>query len=388
MTQAPSALGTVLVREWPRVALVVAVLLLGLAPSLGWMLQAWGGSPLDTWGWVFLLLAIVWWLLILDLVDPPEGLAVEPAAWAAAIAALALFGAAWALDVRVLAAAAGLALAWSAAWLLLGGVLGLLSVPSLLLGVLSLPTVGFLLTRAWRLLGTGPASALALKAGLALAILLAGAGMLALARRGRLPRLAPAQASYLLAAGLAVAGLVLALHPPAFGPPLALVENGWAFGRWLGAEIPTSPSERELFSASRRLSKRLYASTEGGRVSVLIVETRDIHDLHAPEYCLSGSGWVFETGAAERQEAKTEPLPLPIDSAAELSAARGDLRLAGVYWYSSASRSTADFAGLRMAGRGSPGEPFTLYLISAVGEAGGSPRETLASFLREAPWRR
>jgi len=373
---------------WPRVAIVVVALALALAPAAAWIVGTWGSSPLDAWGWLFFAAALGWGglVLALGLADGhPEGL--DPSGWPLLFGFVLLAGAGLMLDVRLAGALAGLGLGWAAAWLLLGGAAGVLLLPSLLVAALGLPTIGFLLDGAWRGLGLPAMPALVLKAGLALVLLLGGLMLVVLRRRGRLPLPGPLQSVYGVALVTAAAALTVAFNPPTFGPPLALAEDQWAFGRWYGAEIQAAPSEQRLFADSRRLSKRIYASRDGARVSVLVVESDDVHDLHTPEYCLSGSGWVIgkpESGAPV-SPAGGEALPLTA-AAVEITAARGEQRLAGVYWFSSASRSTPDLTGLRLQSRLAPEEPFALYLISAVVPAGASARTPLIAFLREAPW--
>jgi hypothetical protein len=367
-----------------RAGIVVLGLVLAMASSMGWIIEAWRSSPLDAWGWLFMIAAAAWAVMVLTLVprrgdDASQG--PDAAGWPllAGVILLALGG--LLLDLRVVVAAAGLGFGWSLAWLLLGRAAGVLLLPSLLLALLGLPTLGFLLARFWGAAGLAPVPVLLLKAIVAAGTLLAGLLLLWRRRRGRLPLPGPLQSAYAVVLAAATAGLLVALDPPAFGPPLALAEDQWRFGDWYGAEIPTAPSERRLFGDSRRLSKRLYATKDGGRVSVLVVESDDVHDLHPPEYCLSGSGWVI--GSADSGGADALPLAA---AAAEISAIRDDQRLAGVYWFSSASRSTPDLSGLRLQSRLVPGEPFTLYLITAVEPARAAPRQRLADFLRAAPW--
>lgn len=376
---------------WWRQGLIWLILAVGLAPNLSWMIESWSASPLDAWGWLYFLLAALWWVLVLNLVQAHTD-SLDHAAWPplVAFAVLGLLG--YLIDTRVAMAVGAFGLAWASGWLLLGGVRGLLLLPSLLLGLLSVPTVGHMLERIWAALGAEPIGALALKAIGATAFLLIGAALLWLYQRDRLPQFSVARSSYLVVLVTAAAGLVLAFNPPAFGPPAALAEDHWAFGPWYGAEIPTSPSEQRLFADSRRLSKRLYATRDGKRINVLIVESDDVHDLHAPEYCLSGSGWVLDgRDANDANDARRplESLALPTRAAGELTGARDRQRLSSVYWFSSASRSTADLAGLRVQSSLAPDEPFTLFMITAIADADADdpPRQTLAEFLKVAPWR-
>lgn len=386
-----------------RLLAAPAVLFLALAPSLPWIWKAWRVSPLDAWGWLFLLLGGLWWFLVMDLglpggdateapVDRPR---VEHAAWPA----LLLFGGlgvlGMVLDVRAAMALAALGIGWGTAWLLLGGRLALLLLPALLLGLLALPTTGYLLQQARLGLaamagadGTATAGAggvLLLKAGVALMALLVGLILAWLARGGRLPAPRPATAAYGAALVLAAGALWLALAPPAFGPPLALAGDQLRFGPWLGAEIPVTPAERRLFAGSTRLSKRLYSSRDGQRVSVLVVESDAVHDLHTPEYCLSGSGWQLSRDRPLRAEDGLV-FGATVPAAGALAAARGEHRLAGVYWFGSDERSTDDIAGLRLQRRLSPDGPWRLTLVTALGDTGNAPEPALRRFVRNAPW--
>jgi hypothetical protein len=369
-----------------------------LAPSLPWIWRAWFSSPLDAWGWVFLLLGCLWWFLVLDLLSaaPSDaGSAVDHAGWPwlALGVGVAMLG--LALDVRVALAAAALACGWAVAWLLNGGRVALLLLPALLLGLLALPTTGYLLQQGWIALGgllglagwSAPAGpgVLLLKAGVALGALALGLLLAWLGRGGRLGAPRPAITAYAVAVLVGAAGLVLALNPPAFGPPVALVEDEWAFGPWLGAEIPVSPAEQRLFADSRRLSKRLYSTRDGRRVSVLLVESDDVHALHTPEYCLSGSGWRLSRDEALR-DADGLGFGAEAPAAGVLTAARGRQRLSGVYWFSSPQRSSGDLAGLRLQRRLTPGERYSMTLVTAVGDADASAEQALGDFVREAPW--
>jgi len=382
---------------WGRQILVILIMALALVPSLGWVITSWGQSPLDAWGWLYFLLGALWWFLVLDLVQARTDV-IDHAAWPflGAFVILGVIG--LTLDLRVAVAAAALGIGWASGWLLFGGVVAFLLLPSLLLSGLSLPTIGYLLERVWIQLGVLPLGALALKSVAAAVFLMFGALLLWSYRRDWIGRTSLAQSFYVVIVIVAIGGLGLALSPPAFGPPAALAEKPWVFGSWYGAEIATSPSEKRLFSESRRLSKRLYTTPDGKRVSVLIVESDDVHDLHAPEYCLSGSGWILRTPKSDSDTSPQLPLALPTSAAQALEAVRGRQRLSSLYWFSSASRSTANLAGLRLQSRLAPDEPFTLYLFTAiaqVGDSAGDPtgakaydsaRETLAEFVRVAPW--
>jgi hypothetical protein len=78
----------------------------------------------------------------------------------------------------------------------------------------------------------------------------------------------------------------------------------------------------------------------------------------------------------------------PEAAAAVLAASRGTDELKSVYWFTSDSRSTTDLAGLRLQSRVAPREPFTLYMVTTIGETGDGSDEILADFLHDAPWRK
>jgi hypothetical protein len=388
--------------------------LLALLPSVAWIWQAWLTSPLDAWGWVFLLLGGLWGFLVLDLLSatllrsPALTAGLDHAGWPCVLGAVLLGIAGLLLDVRIAMASAALGLGWSLVWLLLGGRVALLLVPTLLLGLLALPTTGYLLQQGWVVLGSlaagltgggawsAPTSpgVLLLKAAVALLALGLGLALAWLGRRDALGTPPLAITAYSMASLLAAVGLLVALNPPAFGPPLALVEDEWSFGPWLGAEIPVTPAEQRLFADSRRLSKRLFSTRDGSRVSVLLVESDDVHDLHTPEYCLSGSGWrltrdrsmVPDDGLSfggDAGAAADGPRP---PAAGVLTAVRGRQRLAGLYWFSTPERSSGDLAGLRLQRRLSPESRYGMTLVTAVGAAEQDAEETLAAFVRDAPW--
>jgi hypothetical protein len=389
------------VRPLLRLLAPPLVLLALLAPSLPWIQRAWRTSPLDAWGWVFLLLGVLWWLLVLDLATPAPAAdrrrSLDHAGWPVLglFAVIGLLG--LLLDVRVAQAVAALGIGWACGWLLLGGRLALLLAPALMLGLLALPTTGYVLqlglaALAERLLpqpgGTaGAAGVMLLKAVIASAALLLGLLLAWLARRGRLAPPRPVTAAYGAAAALALLGLLAALNPPAFGPPLALADDEWAFGPWLGAEIPVTAAERRLFADSRSLSKRLYSTRDGQRVSVLLVESDDVHDLHTPEYCLSGSGWsLLRDVPLAAGDAPQLEFRHPAPAAGALTAVRGGQRLAGVYWFGSDARSTDDIAGLRLHRRLHGDGPWRMILVTAVGDSARSPEPVLRRFVRDAPW--
>jgi len=324
-------------------------------------------------------IALAWWAVVAVMSRPrPEGL--EAASWPLFALWLLVGGAGLYLDVNVLVAAAGVGLAWALAWGLCGSAVGLLLVPSLVTGLFALPTTGYMLNEIWLSVGIASPGSLTIKVIVSALFLLLGAVGLVLHLLGRSATLGPMATSYTVLGLLAMTGLALAFRPPQFGPAVKLDEDRWAFGDWLGAEIGTNPAEERLFSDSR-LSKRAYARPDGRRVAVLIVESGDVHRLHAPEYCLSGSGWKMEY-----RESSPWSVGEPSAAAAELVASRDTNELKGVYWFSSDSRSTTDLTGLRLQSRLVPKEAFTLYMVTAIGEAGEGSDQVLSDFLADAPW--
>lgn len=351
-----------------------------LMPSYRWIATAWQTSPQDASGWVFAQLALAWWLLI-ALMESGKAKHIALAAMPFLLLSGVLGGIGFVFDIRAAIAGAALATLWSVAWAILGTTSALLLLPSLLIGMLALPTSGFLVDQTWLLISAETVSSLKLKALISTVILVFGGFSLLMTRQRRVPDISPLLSSYGVLAVLSVGSLLFAFQPPNFGPPAHLDQERWAFGDWLGAEISVTPAEQRLFERAR-LSKRAYAKPDGSRVAVLIVEADDIHRLHAPEYCLTGSGW--QMGQRERS-------PWVVGhretAAALLTASRQGDHLKSVYWFSSASRSTTDLMGLRLQNRLAPQESFTLYMVTAIDNSGAGSVQTLQAFLAEAPWK-
>jgi hypothetical protein len=364
---------------WQRHTIIGLVSLLLLGPSALWALAAWRNSPLDTQGLIFVALAVAWWSLVIPL-GRPDPRALDPAAWpivalGALVAALGLT-----LDIRLLQALGALGMIWGLAWALLGGALALVLAPSILFGAFGLPTTTYLLGRLLLVLGQPAALALPLKVGLTGVALVAGVILLVNHVRGWSPRLPLRTTAIGTLMLVALAALGVALSPPRLGPPARIDETRWAFGTWVGAEVGTSPNERTMFQDCR-LSKRVYARRDGRQVSLLIVESGDVHRIHSPEYCLGGSGWQVSA-----RSLLTWTLGPQGAAGERLAARRGDQTLTGVYWYSSPSRSTLDLPGLRLQSRLVRGESFALYLATVYDAAPGEQDAVLRDFLSAAPW--
>ena len=364
---------------WLRHAIVVTGATIALIPSMGWIKQAWAYSPLDKAGPLFAAVGVGWALLV-GVLAKGYGRSFDPTAWP--IVLLALLGACIGefFNINVLQAGAGVVFSWGLAWALYGASTGLLLLPSVVCLVLALPTTSYLIGVLWRMFGLAPVPGPAVKVGCVLIALGLGSIGIALQRGGRSLSPGPMATTYGVLALLALGGVLLALRPPAFGPPVRLDEQQWAFGRWLGAEIPSSPIEQRLYK-DYRLSKRSYASNQGHLVVVLIVESDDVHKLHPPEYCLSGSGWQVEQSGLS-----TWAFGHIAAVAAGLRASRDGSELKAVYWFSSRSRSTADLVGLRLRSGLVPDEPFTLYMVTAIAAVKASSEHVLADFLAAAPW--
>ena len=364
---------------WLRHLLAVLLAAAFLAPSADWIGSAWQNSPLDSSGPWFVLLALGWWLIVAWQVGPEQNSLHDTGVPFDILGLLtAVVGVYY--DVHLLLAAGSLVLAWSLSRFLIGGSAWLLLLPALLLALLGMPTTTYLLQQAWPFDWLGAAHGVVLKAGLALPVL--GLGVLGLVAHARGRRAYPrlGDSAYLALALLASVALVVAFRPPQFGPDARMDTSQWAFDHWIGAEIDATPAEQRLYEQAR-LSKRVYAGPTGQRVALLIVETDDVHDLHAPEYCLTGGGWQTEhrgTGA------------FPIGPAgarvSTLGVRRGQDRLQSWYWFSSSKRSTTDLVSLRLQHRIDPDERFTLYLVSALDNDPKTSQVTLRDFLEAAPW--
>ena len=350
-----------------------------IAPSARWIRDAWENSPQDSPGPWFACLALAWWAVVaLSVRTVHERF--EPSALPLVVLWVLIGASGIVFDVNLLVAVAGVGTSWALAWGLYGSTAGLLLVPSLAAALLALPTTGYLIDELWLSTGLVSPGDLISKTAICGLLMLAGATGLVLHIRGRHAAVGALATTYGVLGLLAVAGLFMAFRPPQFGPPVRLDEADWVFGSWLGAEIAATPSEQRLFSQSR-LSKRAYARPDGRRVAVLIVESEDVHRLHAPEYCLTGSGWRMKHRASSPWSVGN-----PTAAAAELAASRGVDELKSVYWFTSDSRSTTDLTGLRLQSRLAPREAFTLYMVTAIDETGEGSDQILSDFLGDAPW--
>jgi len=370
---------SVMPHYWLRHLLAIALAAALLAPSVPWITDAWQNSPLDSPGQWFALLALSWWMAVAWLVSPTgNALYWEGASFD--LLSLVTVGVGVYFDVHVLLAAGSLGLAWSLSRFLVGGSAWVLLLPALLLALLALPTTAYVLQQAWPFDWPVTNRGMVLKTVLATIILGTGGWVLFAQVHHRCLRLGFADSAYVTLALVASVSLAMAFRPPEFGPGARMDTSQWAFDRWIGAEIDATPAEQRLYDQAR-LSKRVYAGPQGQRVALLIVETDDVHDLHAPEYCLTGGGWQTEHRG-------TAAFPVGPGGArvSSIGVRRGEDRLQSVYWFSSSARSTTDLVGLRLQNRIDPNERFTLYLVSALDNDPDTSQIALREFLGAAPW--
>ena len=273
------------------------------APALLAMGSAWYNSPLDHFGWIFLVLGcgLGWWLWHGGSPSPAPRTGTLLAAIAVICAAVAAV-----MDVNAIHTfAAGLlvaALICAAA----GPGMFLRLMPAIALAGLAVPPVGFLTTKisGW----DGPTASLVMRSLLAAAAL--GGGFL-LARRTS-PSRAPAAAPSLILMAILALGVAIQVGLTARGvaPALLLPNPPYLQGDWIGEDVPIDDQSATIIGRERVLMRR-YHHDHFGEVQLILTTTGgDRHRAHPPEYCLTGSGWSINR--SERAELTTPAGPIPV----------------------------------------------------------------------------
>lgn len=357
--------------------LLLALLLLLYAPALTWMLYAWRVSPLDRGGlWYWLAgigaLSFVLW-------KHPRYTAQPRLATVLFALSLLVLVLATIVSITFLKAAA-LLLSWFALVVYFRGwQVALCALPAFLICYLGLPTIVFqwdTVARALGLRAALPAEALrAMVAVLAIAVACYFAGR---ARRADVPVHAAA-ASMMPLLGLAFVGAVAQVYyfNSVSLPRTELgLELSHFQGEWSGTNLPVSGMAKEVIGAERILSRRY---TQGDRwVEVLVSSTGgERRRAHAPEYCMTGSGWRIK-------ERRTHPLTLP-SGPVEVTlmtlerAGYADRQLA--FWFADGEQTLATFTRLlgTDAARRLRGQITDWYVFRLI----APDQESLTAFARE-----
>ncbi len=334
--------------------LVLAGLLAFLfAPFLVWCVGGWG-SPLDRFGFAFVLPAALWaaWLWR----RAPEEGSREGLGTAGFVAALVLHLAATVADVNILKGLALLATFVSLALAAKGPSFALRAAVLSLIAYLGFPTVGYQLQAVTvPVLGAGSVAA-SLATKMTLALLLAGLLALPFFRRPAIPgELRPA--SRLRGLQVALAAVLAVFQGYTFSVaagagPAAALEMSFVQGEWIGRKHPVPQAEAEMFQG-RIWSRRYQRGPEA--VDVLVTSTGgDRHRAHPPSYCLTGSGWTVvseEVGPGRLGDGRTVPMT-------RMRLSKGENETRFCFWFTDGSREVAGYREMlledtlrRLAGR-------------------------------------
>jgi EpsI family protein len=207
----------------------------------------------------------------------------------------------------------------------------LLALPLFGLLYLGFPTVTYQLTKVLTHFSL-PAEAgtgLALKA--VLGVVLIGIFLLRYARReiGEPVRVDwhPWLNAHLFLAFAGLAGLSILMNRIQLSPLQDQLTLSYLQGDWVGSNNEVSDAAKDLLGAERILSRRYR--NDSRHVDLLVTSTGgNRHNMHPPEYCMTGAGWRVE-------ERTLESLTLGIGQVevSRLALTKDDRRLQFVYWF-------------------------------------------------------
>jgi hypothetical protein len=363
-----------------RQGVLYAVGIVAIASFYQWLFDAWENSPID--GTIEPLLAVlaVGWAVLVSRRVGGSARTVHLGALPVVLLSCIIAGAGLWLDIYVMQLVGILGILWSLTWVISGTELAFLGIPWLGWSLLALPTSTFNLGQFAAFAGFDGISGITLK--LMLAFLLGGMGLVLLIAKkgGWQPRMKSLTTTYLAVAISAISAVGFAFQPSLFGPALQIDTTRYGFGNWVGMEISTSSAEQQLYKDAH-ITKRLYADNQGNQIVALFVTASNIHQLHNPEYCLTGSGWRIQSH--EQNLWPTGSAATPVRA---IRATRNNNRLTSLYWFSSSTRSSLDIAGVRLQHQRDADGPVTLYQLTALEDNQQASDHMLTQFLEAAPW--
>lgn len=356
---------------------LVSLVFAGLA-GIGlweWMLEAWRDSPLDRFGFLFILGGLALLAVVLAVVESTAHLETDRAALPVLAAVLFLNLLARDYDIYILTALTLLPLIVVSIWLLLGMKLAVISLPAISIILLGIPGVPFLLSA----LIPGIGLAVKLSAAVSFCLLVQ---VILLARSERLSNLnviSPLQTAKTSLLALTFMGLSVAWAAPETGRSAVVDTSAHQIGAWRGVPLDVVRAESELFEGAR-ITKFVYAQPDGSSLSVLKVVSDDVHDIHPPEYCLTGANWILNHRGLSTLETSKGAI-----RTTELDLEREGNRIHSRYWFNNGRTSLASVADLRIQRRADDSEDFSLFLVSSIRTNGEvSEREMVEGFLQEA----
>lgn len=332
-------------------------------PSVPYLFQAWRSSRLDSWDWIFYLLALP--ALVWAMRDNKW----EKWDWRALLIAIPALAAALAKDlhhVNALSVLGSVVFVWSAAFAAGGWAYGYRVLPCFLLLALGTPSSSY---RLAQMLTLSTAVTMLVK------LLLAAGCFGWIYINKRYAKIIKCET--LLFAGAVLLSCVVLAHGdelyytgesnlPAF-PPRA--------GKFYGRAITPDDNTRRFFATGKVAQYRYLAGAQ--EISVLAVKCgNDVHEIHPASHCLRTSSWVVTD--------ESICFLHPDFAVTEIEAHKGRIRALIWVWYSNDKFSTPGFLGFRRRFR-PDGNYHTFQISVPVTEDVGAARKVLKEFVSALP---
>ena len=339
--------------------ILMALSLLIFLPNSAYMLQAWRSSRLDSWDWVFFLLAVP------ALIWAWEKKAIGKWDWRAfcvMIPALAAVAARSVHQINALSVAGSIFFVWGTAFLAGNWNFAYKLLPVLGIMLLGTPSSSY---RLAQLMMISTAAAMGMK------ILFAAGCMGWIYANKRLNwHLKGGTILFMTAVLLSV---VIAFHADElyFSGKSFIPELPAKAGGFYGRHIEPDKNTKRFFATSRVEQYRYIAS--GEEISVLKVRCgKNIHEIHPASHCLRTSRWVVTSEKMFR---------LRDDFAVtEIEAHKGNYSALIWVWYSSDEFSTPGFLGFRRKFRNN-GKYHTFQISISIGKNVETSRDVLKKFI-------
>ena len=295
-------------------------------PTAPYLFQAWRSSRLDTWDWIFYLLAIP------ALIWAKQGNDCQKRDWRALFAtvpALILILTKDFHQINALSVLGSVFFVWSATFLAGGWDFAYRLLPGFLLLALGTPSSSY---RMAQLLSLSTEMAMLVKGLLALGCFI----WIWINRRwGK-----TVKAQTILFAGAALLTCAVLVHAEElyFSGDSCIPVFPTHTGKFYGREITPNDNTKRFFATSRVRQYRYLADDQ--EISVLAVKCgKNIHEIHPASHCLRTSRWVVS-------DEKIYSLR-PGFAVTEIDAARNGIRALIWVWYSNDEFSTPGFLGFR-----------------------------------------
>ena len=361
-----------------RVATILLIIGTASYGLWGWLLETWRDSPLDRFGPFFA--GISGFLLFATLYKTAKSKGIPP--FSNNLAGLPVLGVAAILnliardfDIFIFTSLTLPMVLAGSIWVAFGNSALIRSLHALMILVLSIPGVPFLLVTL-----SGAHELLVL---FGFCIMAIGVFQLIVWRNeATIARWLSALTLYgstrIGVGTLCVVALAGSWSTPQPGIALLLDTEVPRVGEWRGAPLEVGQVEEELFVGAT-IKKFVYAHPDGSSLSVLKIVSDDVHEIHPPEYCLTGADWTLLSREITPLETKSGAV-----ATTELELVRGNSRMHSRYWFNNGNASLASVTDLRLQRRFDESAAVSLFLVSSIrAGAGQTERQVVDKFMRE-----